>query len=96
MNQRKQTGSISFVLLSLLILSACAPALPAATATPESQAPLPQDTPTNVPEQVETEEIVQAAEPTLVAVKSALEATDPGSVSLASGGPVLVEFFAFW
>lgn len=29
-------------------------------------------------------------------VKTELEATDPGSVQLASGKPQLVEFFAFW
>jgi hypothetical protein len=96
MTQRKPTGWMLFVLLIVLILSACAPALPAATATPESQALPPQDTPIIAPEGVETEESGQAAAPTLVAVKSALEATDPGSVSLVSGGPLLVEFFAFW
>jgi hypothetical protein len=28
--------------------------------------------------------------------KAGLEATDPSSVELASGGPQLIEFFAFW
>ena len=36
------------------------------------------------------------AGPTLLPVKSALEATDPSTVQLASGEPQLVEFFAFW
>lgn len=34
-----------------------------------------------------------AATPTL---RVGLQATDPGTVQLASGGPTLVEFFAFW
>ena len=29
-------------------------------------------------------------------VRTKLEATDPGTVSLANGTPTLVEFFAFW
>jgi len=36
------------------------------------------------------------AAPTLVPVNSDLEATDPATVDLASGSPLLVEFFAFW
>jgi hypothetical protein len=29
-------------------------------------------------------------------VREGLQATDPGSVVLASGRPQLIEFFAFW
>ena len=96
MTRRRPASWIPFVLLIIMLISARAPALPAATATPEPQAATSQDTPITIPEGVETEVSTQAAAPTLVPVKTALEATDPGSVTLASGGPVLVEFFAFW
>ncbi len=96
MTQRKRSSWIPLVLVIILLLSACAPAAPAPTATPEPLAPSPVDTPVQAPEVVETETSGPAAAPTLVPVKSALEATDPGTVSLASGGPILVEFFAFW
>lgn len=49
-----------------------------------------------------TEEPEAPAEPATQAstevpqVRQELSASDPGSVNLASGKPILVEFFAFW
>jgi hypothetical protein len=44
----------------------------------------------------ETPELAGQDLPAQPAVKTGLEATDPGSVQLASGRPQLIEFFAFW
>ena len=51
----------------------------------------PAEAEAEAPEEVAVEE---AAPP--VQVKTAMEATDPSTVQLASGTPQLVEFFAFW
>ncbi len=37
-----------------------------------------------------------AGQPAASTVRTALAATDPSTVNLASGKPTLVEFFAFW
>lgn len=53
----------------------------------------PTDIPTALPTKaaVEVEQVVEKP-----SIKTKLEATDPGSVSLINGRPTFVEFFAFW
>ena len=75
-------------LLAVLPASACAPAatpLPAPTRPLEAatQPPLPTEAPT------------QAPLPVVTSRGPNLEATDPATVSLASGGLQFVEFFRF-
>jgi hypothetical protein len=67
--------------------------VPATAQQEPDDTPLPvqEETPTQEPEP-QVEEIAEV-KPT---PKSGLEATDPTTVSLASGEPMLVEFFAFW
>ena len=97
MKQRFLLWSLGLV-IALLAIS-CAPAAPTETAPPE-QATLVDSAPV-------TEAAVPVVEPTAVAVTDptelppftprgdSLEATDPATVSLASGGLQLVEFFRF-
>ncbi len=94
--------ALSFLMVSVILVSACtgsagpadqsvieAPsgegAGPAAPAADEPAAPA-ADEPAEV--EAEPQEIVQP--------RQELEATDPATVSLASGQPQIVEFFAFW
>ena len=85
------------LILSAILLASCAPQaaqpsapaanpLQAATQAPESQSAQPQAT-----------EAPAQAVPAAVATSRGdkLEATDPATVSLASGGVQLVEFFRF-
>jgi hypothetical protein len=79
-----------------LFLAACQPAaLPAPTVA----APVPPSgavlTPT-VGAVTSEATIAATASVTDRPPRTALEATDPGSVILANGQPTLVEFFAFW
>jgi hypothetical protein len=85
-------------MVGLVVLAACSPGAPVAPQTQQAAAP---GVASEAPAQMETTAAPGATQaepsaPTLVAVKSALEATDPATVELASGGPLLVEFFAFW
>ncbi len=80
-----------------LILAACAPAAgapaaaPAATAT---TAPLPATEPAAA---LPTQAPATVAPAVAVTPRGdALEATDPRTVVIGAGQPVLVEFFAFW
>lgn len=90
------------VLVIMLAAAACSPAPESApTATPLSAPAEEQAAATQVP--TPTEEAAQALEPDEEAQeavrptpKQGLVATDPTTVDLASGGPKLVEFFAFW
>jgi hypothetical protein len=79
-----------------LFLAACQPAaLPAPTVA----APVPPSgaLPTPTVGAVTSEATIAAtASVTDRPPRTALEATDPSSVSLANGRPTLVEFFAFW
>ena len=90
-------------LIAMFVLSACAPAVPsttpaatpvspAATASPEATASLPTPTPLPVQPEATATEI-----PLPIATSRGpdLEATDPTTVTLASGGLQLVEFFRF-
>ena len=88
----------SFILLTILLV-ACAPAPvltdSSATATPAST--VLQPTPTLAAPTVELS--TEGAAPTVLPVATSrgpnLEATDPTTVSLASGGLQFVEFFRF-
>ena len=83
---------IMVALILLLALSAC---MPQATSTTSAPAPTqkPADA-VSTPEQVSTPTAVDPDfEPT---ARPGMEASDPASVALASGGYQLVEFFAFW
>jgi multidrug efflux pump subunit AcrA (membrane-fusion protein) len=93
MRPRRQGTWIAIV--GLIVLTACSPGAPAATQAQESGEPAAAG---GVPVQENAAPTLPEtpAAPTLVPVKSGLEATDPATVELASGGPLLVEFFAFW
>ncbi len=91
---------IAAALVALLVLaaslSACGPASTPTEALPVATQP---STPTPAPEVLSvlppvTEESVLPV-PTST-LRSGQEATDPTTVTLASGKPALVKFFAFW
>ncbi len=54
--------------------------------------------PTDLPSAEDAPEEVRSPteEPVKPQLKTSLVATNPGSVTLTSGAPTLVEFFAFW
>jgi len=83
------------VLAAVMLLSACAPAAVATTA-PEAAPAEPLLQPT-APEAAAPSEpaapVPSAATPT---ARAGLEATDPTTVALGTGKPVLLEFFALW
>jgi hypothetical protein len=95
------------LLLIAVWLSACAPSAPVTltarptiglmpntvnpSATPVT--PLPQ--PISISTQIVARSTTQAV-PTDTPIDPRLHATDPTTVQLASGGPLLVEFFEFW
>lgn len=91
------------VALAAVVLGACAPA-PASQAPPDKQpAPTLEVLATAVPSPVAPSaeppaegELPPTEVPAPKPARTALEATDPTTVSLASGRPTLVEFFAFW
>ncbi|MFZ5858951.1 MAG: hypothetical protein ACOYZ6_19155 [Chloroflexota bacterium] len=93
---------LTFGLFAVLLASACAPAVatsPAAvvdaSATPISQ-PTAAEAATQPPVQPEaTLAPTEAALPVATSRGPDLHATDPSTVSLASGGLQLVEFFRF-
>ena len=82
---RKAMGGL---LLALLLATACA--------GPRTQGASEQ--PTDAPAATTTvlEPAFSAAATETRAPRTALEATDPATVSLAAGEPQLLEFFAFW
>jgi hypothetical protein len=92
--------SLSLFLLFVLILGACSPGsenIPTPTASilesedesAEKQASTVLETQAPPPE-------AEAASPDKPTPKQGLVASDPTTVNIASGEPVLVEFFAFW
>lgn len=89
----------TFGLLAVLLASACAPA--AASPTPALVAATPTEsaTPSSLPTQPEATlaptESALAQPPVATSRGPNLEATDPATVALASGGLQLVEFFRF-
>jgi hypothetical protein len=95
-NGGKRVTRFSILVLAVaLLLGACAPA-DVPTAAPEAAPPEPLPQPT-APEGAAPAESAapdsSAATPT---ARAGLEATDPTTVSLGAGKPVLLEFFAFW
>ncbi len=97
--------SVRFLRLSLLavLLAACAPAN-VTTITPQPTLIQPATTATipatenpSVPAPIRlTETVAPTAIPAATSRGPNLEATDPTTVKLASGGLELVEFFEFW
>ena len=86
-----------FWMAAALLVGGCAPAaLP--TAAPASEAalaePLPQ--PTAPVAAGPAESLPPDTPSTTPKVRTGLEATDPMTVALGTGKPVLLEFFAFW
>lgn len=92
-------NTLGVIILAGMILSACAPAVdittaPAATPPPAATAaPSPVDSAGALPTPAPA-----TAAPALVVTPrgDALEATDPRTVVIGAGQPMLVEFFAFW
>lgn len=88
-------------LLAVLLASACAPAATSPTPAPTAAVPtVSRPTATLAPTQPEvaadaTVTPTEAALPVATSRGPELEATDPTTVSLASGGLQLVEFFRF-
>lgn len=99
MKPRFSLWSLGLV-LALLAVS-CAPAAPAETAPPETSAPA-EDQPAVPESPAQTEAPAAQTEapavvdlPPFVPHGDQLVATDPTTVSLASGGLQLIEFFRF-
>ncbi|RJP52145.1 MAG: hypothetical protein C4557_06655 [Anaerolineaceae bacterium] len=81
-------------LIAVFLAVSCAPAVPTETAVPVDQIPPVESA---VPEtEAVTESPAEAeVQPVATSRGSALEATDPSTVSLASGQLQLIEFFRF-
>jgi PBP1b-binding outer membrane lipoprotein LpoB len=89
-----RTRSISLLAIVGLLVAGCRPqaATSTASAAPLAQVSVaPEDTPTP-----QAEPSLASPAATAKPIRTELEATDPTTVNLASGGPTLVEFFAFW
>lgn len=87
-------------LVVALLAIACAPAAPTMSAPPEVSEPVVQPAVTEAPALTEapaalTEAPVAVELPSYLPRGDSLEATDPATVALASGGLQLVEFFRF-
>ena len=99
---RRNYNLVLVLLMSALVLVACKPLVVATQPPPTpipSESPVPQEpeaTPAVRPAPTET----MPAQAEIVVPKPGrrygLAATDPASVNLGGGTPVLVEFFAFW
>ena len=98
----KKSVLLTLGLLGILILSACAPPIPAPppTQTVASENVAPENVPSEAASPtVAPIETVPPTEEVIVQPTSRgneLEATDPTTVNIASGEPQLIEFFAFW
>lgn len=99
MKIEREVPALIVGLIGAALLAACATGTPATsdTAVPVT-AVLPTEAPAVSPSAsaVIAETSAPTEAPTPRPVKTALEATDPTTVVLASGRPTLVEFFAFW
>jgi hypothetical protein len=88
----------SLGLIAVMLVSACAPAIPTASAVPAlGIPPAATQTPEMAAQPTVQDEAATPTAPVAVATSRGpdLEATDPATVSLASGGLQLVEFFRF-
>ena len=86
----------TFGLLAVLLASACSPAATSPTPAPVAATHTESAAPTSLPAQPEATLAPTApAEPAATSRGPDLEATDPATVALASGGLQLVEFFRF-
>lgn len=84
---------LGFMLLAAAgMLAACQPATAPAATTVAPAGPTAASPPTAPATVAATAEAAATGRP----LRTALEATDPTTVSLANGRPTLVEFFAFW
>ena len=92
----KKRSFLTFSLLTVFLLVSCAQT-PVQTAPPEAEPPPPAKTqpPAAVTEAMATEASEPEPEHEFVPRGPDLEATDPATVSLASGELQLVEFFRF-
>jgi len=95
-----QRFSLPILTLIMVLLAACAPAIPTPAATAVATPVVSTQVPSQAPELGATDIPVVATDPpALVFVATSrgpnLEATDPTSVNLASGQLQLVEFFRF-
>lgn len=92
--QKHHLLALSLLMVSVILVSACTgsagPADEVVIEAPSGDGAEPAAPAADEPAEVEAEpqEIVQP--------RQELEATDPATVSLASGQPQIVEFFAFW
>ena len=93
---------LSLSLLTVLLASACAPAVSSSTASAVDASATPVSQPTDAeaatPPPVQPEATLAPTESALPVATSRgpeLHATDPATVNLASGGLQLVEFFRF-
>lgn len=93
MKPRFLLWSLSLVIALLAV--ACASAAPTETAPPEAQPAVTEAVPAAQTEAPALTEAPAVELPPFVPRGDALEATDPATVSLASGGLQLVEFFRF-
>ncbi len=83
-------------LLAVLLASACAPAATSPTPAPVAATLTESAAPANLPTQPEaTLAPTESALPVATSRGPNLEATNPTTVTLASGGLQLVEFFRF-
>lgn len=94
--------ALTLGLLAVISIAACAPAAPAtgSPTLPATGTGIPTQTPVEAPvtatqPEVPTDAPTAVPEPAATSRGPALEATDPTTVSLASGGLQLVEFFRF-
>lgn len=93
---RKPIISLALMLVSLLAACSASPELPAATPLPPATVAAAVATPTTEPP-APAATVPEAAQPVPEATSrgDSLVASDPASVQLAAGSPVLVEFFRF-
>lgn len=97
---RNQGLFLPTMTLMIFLLSSCAPAAPVSVPTTDIPLPINTQAPSQAPGVVATVNPVNATDipaPVMVATPRGpnLEATDPSTVSLASGQLQLVEFFRF-
>ncbi len=93
---RKPIISLALMLFSLLAACSASPQLPAATALPPATVAAAVSTPTAEPASPAAT-ATEAAQPAPQATSRGdnLVASDPASVQVAAGSPVLLEFFRF-